>query len=215
LLFAYLGLNRHRTAERGELIEAVWSTEAPAATEVALNALLSKLRSVLGEDVLPRRSSLRLDLEDAWVDVEAAAEAVHRAESAIALGEWARAWSPSLVALFVSEREFLPGEDAFWVDEQRRQLSEIRLRSLDTYAAAGLGIGGTELSAANRAARELIRLAPFRETGHRHLMQALAMQGNVAEALRVYTSLCELLRDELGTSPSQRTRTLYEHLLAN
>jgi hypothetical protein len=41
--------------------------------------------------------------------VEAARKAVHQAESPVALGEWKRAWDPSLVALFVAEREFLPG----------------------------------------------------------------------------------------------------------
>lgn len=48
------------------------------------------------------------------------------------------------------------------------------------------------------APKELVRLAPLRESGHQILMQALARTGNVAESLRVYTSLCDVLRDELG-----------------
>jgi hypothetical protein len=48
--------------------------------------------------------------------VEAARKAVHQAESRVGLGEWKRAWDPSLVALFVAEREFLPGEDAAWMN---------------------------------------------------------------------------------------------------
>ena len=45
-------------------------------------------------------------------------------------------------------------------------------------------------------------------------MQALAAQGNLAEALAVYGQLSECLRDQLGVSPSPATRELYEHLLA-
>jgi hypothetical protein len=69
------------------------------------------------------RSSVRLrQPTDISVDVEKAAEAVHRAESKVALGEWKRAWAPSLAALFVAERTLLPGEDAPWIVEQRRLL---------------------------------------------------------------------------------------------
>jgi len=212
LLFAYLTVNRHRLVSRHELGEALWP-EPPAATDSALNALLSKLRRALGADAVDGRSSLRLLLGDAWIDVEAAPEAIHRAESAVALADWTRAWGPSLVALFVAEREFLPGEDLAWIDDQRRRLAEIRLRALECYAVAGLGLGGTELAAATRAARELVRLAPLRESGYRHLMQALAAQGNAAEALRVYSVLCEALRDELGVAPSAPTRAIYEQLV--
>jgi SARP family transcriptional regulator, regulator of embCAB operon len=146
LLFAYLTVNRHRLVSRHELGEALWP-EPPAATDSALNALLSKLRRALGADAVDGRSSLRLLLGDAWIDIEAAPEAIHRAESAVALADWRRAWGPSLVALFVAEREFLPGEDLAWIDDQRRRLAEIRLRALECYAVAGLGLGGTELAA--------------------------------------------------------------------
>jgi len=160
------------------------------------------------------RSTLRLCLRDAWVDLEAAAEAIHRAESSVAQHDWLRAWGPTLTAMFVAERDFLPGEDAPWIDEIRHQLTELRLSALECYAAAGLGIGGTELSAAVRAGRQLTRLAPLRESGYRYLMQALAAQGNLAEALGVYGQLSEYLRDQLGVSPSPATRELYERLLA-
>jgi DNA-binding SARP family transcriptional activator len=45
-------------------------------------------------------------------------------------------------------------------------------------------------------------------------MRALAAQDNLAEALDVYGHLSECLRDQLGVSPSQATRELYEELLA-
>jgi DNA-binding SARP family transcriptional activator len=119
-----------------------------------------------------------------------------------------------LVALFVAERDFLPGEDAPWIDEIRHQLVVLRLRALECYAAAELGIGGAELAGAVRAGRQLIRLAPLRESGYRYLMQALAAQDNLGEALHVYTQLCECLRDQLGVPPGPATRELYERLLA-
>jgi DNA-binding SARP family transcriptional activator len=214
LLFAYLVLKRHRAAGRDELIDAVWSERPPSAADAGLNALVSKLRKVLGAEVIDGRTSLRLQLDkDAQVDVEVAARAVHRSESQIALRDWMRAWGPSQVALFIAEREFLPGESGPWIDDERHRLGEVRLRALEAYAAAALGTGGTELPAAVRACRQLVRLVPLRESGYQLLMQALASEGNVAEALRVYTNLSDTLRDELGVAPCATTQAVYERLL--
>jgi SARP family transcriptional regulator, regulator of embCAB operon len=214
LLFTYLVVNRHRHIPRDELAEALWREPDPAAVDARLNPLLSKVRRAFGADAVDGRSTIRLCLPEAWVDLEAAAEAIHRAESAVVQQGWARAWSPALTALFVAERDFLPGEDAPWIDEIRDQLMQLRLRALECYAAAGLGLGGTELAGAIRAGWQLTRVAPLRESGYRYLMQALAAQGNLAEALGVYGQLNECLRDQLGVSPSPTTRELYERLLA-
>jgi DNA-binding SARP family transcriptional activator len=214
LLFTYLVVNRHRQVARDELAEALWREPDPAAVDARLNPLLSKLRRAFGTNIIDGRFTLRLNLPDAWVDLEAAVDAIHRAESSVAQQDWTRAWGPVLTALFVAERGFLPGEDAPWIDEIRNQLTDLRLRALECYAAADLGIAGTELSGAVRAGRQLIQLAPLRESGYRYLMQALAAQGNLAEALTIYVQLCDCLREQLGVSPSPATRDLYQHLLA-
>ena len=214
VLLAFLVLNRHRPVGRDELVESLWPGHPTAAMESGLNPLISKLRKVLGPESIDGRSNLRLRLAaDARVDVETATEAVHRAESRIALGEFTGAWGPSLVALFVTEREFLPGEDGVWIADERRLLADIRVRALEVYAAAAFGTGGTELPAAVRAGRQLVRLVPMRESGYQLLMRALAAQGNVAEALRVYADLREVLRDELGVSPCASSQEVYEELL--
>jgi len=203
LLFAYLVFNRLRTLSRDELVAALW----PDGRDGGLAPLLSKLRRVVPVE------GTRLLLPDAWVDVEAAADAVHRAESAVAQQNFVRAWAPSQVALFTASRPLLPGEDTPWLDEERRRLGELHLRALEAYAAATLGVGGTELAAAVRAGRELTRREPYRESGWRLLMQALAAEGNVAEALTSYERLRRLLREDLGIAPSAPTLDLYRTLL--
>ena len=214
LLFAYLVVNRHRPVPRDQLAEALWREPDPAAVDARLNPLLSKLRRVFGADVVDGRPTLRLGLTDATVDLETAMDAIHRAESAVAQQDWTRAWAPVLTALFVAEREFLPGEDAPWIDDIRHQLGVLQVRALETYAATGLGIGGTELDGAVRAGRQLIRLVPLRERGYRYLMEALVAQDNMAEALHVYGQLTDCLREQLGASPSPATRSLYERILS-
>ncbi len=214
LLFAYLIANRNRPVSRGELVEALWFQRSPSKPDLALSALLSKLRRVLGDDVLQGRSELRMQLPaDAWIDLEAAVAAIHRAESALAVGDWEHAYAPAVIARRVASRVFLPGEDAPWIDEIRHALDRVLLRALECDAASSLRIGGAELPIATRTAGELIERAPYHEGGYRLLMEALSQSGNPAEALTVYERLRCLLRDELGTIPSAKTRAVHESLL--
>ncbi|HVW46191.1 MAG TPA: BTAD domain-containing putative transcriptional regulator [Solirubrobacterales bacterium] len=214
VLFTYLTVGRARATRREELIEALWPYRPPTAADGALSALLSRLRSALGSGVIDGRGELRLRLPDgAWVDLEAAEEAIHRAETAVAQGDWARGWGPSLIALFTARRGFLPGQDLPWADEYRRRLEEIRLAALEAYAAVALGVGGSELPPGERVARELVAAAPYNEAGYAVLMEILAARGKLAEALRAYEQLRMRLRDDLGATPAPEIRELQERLL--
>ncbi len=214
LLVAYLAASRARRATRAELVDALWPDGAPDAVEASLASLLSKLRRVIGGETLEGRAELRLSLPaDAWIDVEAAGVAVHRAESAVALGEWERAWAPARAALYTANRGFLPGYEAPWIEERRRKLDDLRVRALEAVGTSGLGMGGTETAAAERAGRELVGAAPFRESGYLLLMEALAEGGNAAEALRVYEGLRSLLREELGVAPGAAAQALHRRLV--
>jgi SARP family transcriptional regulator, regulator of embCAB operon len=214
LLFAYLVLNRFRRIERDELLIAVYGEEAAPDHHPRLSVLLSKLRRVVGSELLTGRAQIELVLSaHTFVDVEAALDALHRAESHVASGEWAEAWGPSGVAYHVASRPLMRGHDRPWLDEWRRRLDDVRLRGLECFAVARLGLGGPTLPQAADCARRLIELAPFRETGHLILMQALERSGNAAEALRAYDRLRIMLRDELGVAPSPPVQSAYRRLL--
>jgi SARP family transcriptional regulator, regulator of embCAB operon len=211
LLFVYLVANRLRASSRDELAAALWPERPPANVDSALSALLSKLRRLTP---IEGRGELRVVLPpDTWVDLEAAAEALHRAESAVARAAWTEAWGPARVAQHVAVRGFLPGESAPWIDEVRGRVEAMYVRSLELATQACLEIGGSELDTAERAARALVDVAPYRETGHRFLMELLERRGNRAEALHVYERLRLLLREELGTTPSPATQELHRRLL--
>lgn len=214
LLITYLLLNRVRTLRRDELIDALWPERPPTATDTALSALLSKLRRLLPAGTLDGRGELHLNLpREAFVDLEDAREAIHRGESALAQKQWHRAWGASQGPLFTARRGFLPDEAAGWIHTTRQELDTLHLRALECYAKACLGVRGTELVAADRSGRELITRSPYRESGYRILMQALAQAGNTAEALRIFEQLRALLRDELGIVPSTETLQLHASLL--
>ena len=214
ILFAYLVVHRHSRRSRSQLVDALWPDSASSGANGSLKSLLSKMRKVVGAEVLVGRDEPRVELPpNAFVDVEAAAERLHEAESAVGMENWTRAWAPARAALHTATRGFLPNVDLPWVDEVRRDLEDVRVRALECVAAAALGLGGPEVAAAERSGRALIEAAPFRESGYLHLMRALAAQDNIAEAIRVHERLRNLLRDELGTGPSASVREFYEQLV--
>lgn len=215
-MFVYLALNRARPVTRDELAAAIWPEQAPAGARGTLRTILSRLRGTLGRDVLDGRDELRLALpSDAFIDTEIAAAKIHEAEAAIHTEDFARALAAAAIAYSISGRGFLADEDAAWVVEQRRWLEDVHLRALECDGVASLGIGGSEVAAAERDARRLVRLAPYRESGYRLLMRALDQKGERAEALLAYEQLRTVLRDELGATPSPLTQALHSRLLGD
>jgi DNA-binding SARP family transcriptional activator len=175
---------------------------------------VSKLRRAVGPRRIEGRSAVPLVLaEDAWVDVEAAQAAIHRAESAAAHEDWQGTWVAARIAQHIGVRPLVPGADAPWLDERRRDLEGTYLRSLELAAQASLRIGGGELTPPSGRRDHSSGRLPFREDGDRYLMEALAARGNAAEALNVYETLRTLLRDELGAAPSSATQDLHRALL--
>ena len=214
LLLAYLVLNRDRPVGREELIGALWPETAPRSQDAAMRTLLSRLRSALGRGIVSGRDELGLSLpEPAWVDIEAAASEVWRAQRALDSGDARAAWALAQVPLNIASRGLLPGTQASWLEPRRQELADIRLQALEVIGRAGLSLGGTQLGSVERAARTLIDSEPYRESGYVLLMAALEAQGNVAEGMRVFEQLRSLLRDELGIAPSPEAIQAHERLL--
>src|SRR3954464_14047770 len=215
LLFAYLVLNRARPVRRDELVEALWSENGqPESADALLRPPLSRLRKALGPGRLEGRTELTLVLpDDAWIDWEGARGRPGRTRGALGSGDHRTAWQAANQAAEIAGRGLLPGLEADWIDERRRELSDLRVEALEGAAAAGAALGGADLAGAERAARAAVEAAPFRESARAALMEVLRAGGNVAEALRVYEDLRVVLRDELGATPGARVMALHERLL--
>jgi SARP family transcriptional regulator, regulator of embCAB operon len=215
LVFAYLFTERARAVSRDELAEILWPRQLPAASDVALSAIVSKVRALFGEVGLSRDSVVATSggynvalPADAWVDTEAALESVHLAEAALLSSNIRAAYGPSVVACAILRRPFLTGEEGAWVDGRRQALRKNLLRALECLAQIHSATG--EISLAVRAAEEAVELEPLREAGYRRLMLVHDAAGNRAEALGVYARLQAVLKAELMTTPAPETRRVFD-----
>ena len=166
LLFAYLVTHRHEPVTLDALTEALWASSPPSASLAALHALLSKLRRVDGCSV--EHGTVRLQLPRTR-----GSTSTPRATPSTAPNR--RVPSTTGRGHGVLHRQRCSSHGAASCRARRsagpmavrHELELLRQRSLETYANAALHIGRAELATAERASRELIGLAPFRETAHR------------------------------------------------
>jgi SARP family transcriptional regulator, regulator of embCAB operon len=220
LVFVYLVVERARAVDQAELAELLWPDAVPHSSALALSAIISKLRTSLGgvglsrSEVIPSAFGcyqLRLP-NGVWVDHEAAAAALDQAEGTIQAGEVAAAFGSALIAVTISKRPFLRGEDGDWVERKRSELAQTEVRARDCLAQAFHARG--EIEQALRHAREVVRLEPFRESGYVRLMKMLAERGDPAEAIRVYEQCRALLAKDLGVRPSPEVEELRRQLVS-
>lgn len=197
---------------------AIWPGDAPAQTDSSLDAILSKLRSMmktagLGAEAGISVSSGTIALQlpaDTWIDLEAGANALDEAEGALRRKDQS-AWGFANTAVVISRRPFLPDVEAPWIEAQRNALRAMQMRALQCLVTVSANIGEPLL--AIQHANEMVELEPFRETAYQLLMKMHAAAGDRAEALRVFAKCRELLRDELGVSPSPQTEAVYLEIL--
>jgi DNA-binding SARP family transcriptional activator len=212
VLLAYLVANRGEPVRRDELIDVVWQGQPPSAPEASLSSLLTSVRRTLGQDTLTGRSVLTLTLPaDTWVDVEEARAATAAAEAALAAGDPGAALERARAALDLTGQPVLAGMAGEWVEQLRSELAQLRFELLETATRSAVAVG--EVAAAERMASSLIELEPYRESGYGLLMEALALGGNVAEALLTFDRVRVMLRDELGVPPAPALTALHERLL--
>lgn len=220
LAFAFLVVNRSHPVSRDEMMSVVWPDDPPVDSDTALSAILSKLRAALrtlgadarGCGIQSHAGTLALRVPgETWIDVEAAANAIDQAEGALRREDYRGAWGDANIAASIARRPFLPRADAPWIEARRVSLRATLARAL--HCLTIISAHTNEPALALQHASELIEIEPFRETAYQQLMRLHADSGNRAEALRVFARCRDLLRDELGTSPSAQTEAVFLEIL--
>ncbi len=102
--------------------------------------------------------------------------------------------------------ELLPGWYDDWVFVERERIHQLRLHVLEAYAEALIERGA--YAQALHVALEAVATDPLRESARRCVIKVHLAEGNTAEAIREYNRFRDLLREELGVSPTHHVAEL-------
>ncbi|MET9667244.1 BTAD domain-containing putative transcriptional regulator [Streptomyces sp. NPDC006475] len=212
-LLTVLALRPGRTVPVATLVDEVWDGDPPADAVGAVQALVGRLRRVLGRDAVasPEGGGYRLCADGDDVDL-------HRFDRLA--GEGARALErgdPVKAAALLDDALAL-WQDPVLADLPARAAETARweARRLDarrTRLATALALGRAE-----EALPELVALCeahPIDESLQALRLRALRATGRPAEALAAYDIVRRSLANRLGTDPGPELRSLHAELLAD
>lgn len=232
-LLVYLALEP-RPHRRETLAALLWPDIGEEHAQNNLRSTLHRLRQPL-QAIAPElteqfinstRQSIGLDATHLRCDVQqfttlVNASAAH-ARSAAAIDDAHLAQCADCRARLIAAAELYEGEllagftlvdaPAFeeWLLLRREALHQQMVLLL--FALAAAHTARAEWESAQPYVRRLLALEPWREEGHRLLMQILARSGQRSAALAQYQQCRQVLQAELGVEPDTETTALYEQI---
>jgi WD40 repeat protein/DNA-binding SARP family transcriptional activator len=212
-LLAYLSVEAERPHERATLASLFWPDMPNEDALRNLSQTLSRMRDAIHDQqaepsyVLTSRQDLQWNRASAF-DLDATK-----------FGQWASSPDATQFAQAINlyQGEFLRGfglpdcaDFETWLLLKREHYQQLALEAMQKLAAHHLARG--DYAQAQHYARLQLGLEVWRETAHRQLMRALALNGHRSEALAQYEACRRTLAEELGVEPEAETTALYEQV---
>jgi len=214
LLFYLLS---RESATKAQIGLDLWPEASPEQLRSAFHSALHHLRRALGGGDWIRYAGGRYAFareHPFTYDVHDFEEHVHLAREQPGEGEATgreTAMAHLTAALRKAGGDFLADiPHADWALFERERLRQVRVDSMLLLAEGHFTAAA--YPAAAEVFQQLLALDGYLEVAHRGLLRCLARQGESAQAVRHYQGVVDLLRADLGTSPSPETTLLFERI---
>ncbi|MEU2672871.1 BTAD domain-containing putative transcriptional regulator [Streptomyces sp. NPDC007164] len=226
-LLAALALRAGRPVPVADLVDDTWGVDPPHDAPAALQALVGRLRRILGRDAITStHGGYRLEAGPDEVDLHAFERLSRRGAEELDSGDPATAartlrtalglWrGPALADLPDRDHGHALRPDAHRLAALERRI-EADLRCAATGAGAGAGPDDGRTSGPRTLVPELMELTaahPYDERFRAQLIRALCAEGRQADALVAYEDARRTLADGLGADPGAELTQLHRELL--
>jgi len=213
-LLKLLAVERARLVSVDRITEVLWDGDPPAAPEQHVATLVSRLRRILGPEVIRggRQGYQLAGSQAIMIDLDEAARLISHAERELGTAPAVAGAAAERAVEILSPGTALAEEPyAAWAEPARDELRGLLRRARHALAEAAQATGDADLAA--RVAADVMADDPFDEGAHRLFMSACAAAGERAKALETYARLSSRLAEELGTDPAPETHDVYLAIL--
>lgn len=216
-LFQYLLVNRGRVVLRDKLYEVLWPESTWSPSSSSLKVAMHALRQILnvqsdgtggyGVRIVRQDFGYILHAEEIWVDVEEFESRVKAGKAADQAGDTDTAMAEFAEAMEVYQGDFLAGDSADWVIEQREWCRSLALRALDRLCADAEQRG--DFGEVLQWCRRVIELDPYQEHAYQLLITVHGCFGELGAVQRWHDICVRRLRDDLSVQPSDETERIF------
>jgi two-component SAPR family response regulator len=220
-LFQYLLVNRNMLVLKERLRAVLWPHAEQNRKSSSLKVAVHSLRQVLDANNGNAGHSLEIVYQnhgymlktgnDVWLDFGEFERLVGEARVAESRGDTGAALATHERAVALYRGDFLVGETASWVEEQRAWLRASAVRSLHVLACDALA--HRESGRALQFCRQSLEIEAYREETYRTIMLAHAMCGQRSEVQRWYDLCANRLRSSVAVEPSSETQRVLREAL--
>ncbi len=217
-IFKYLVMHRAQPVPKEVLMEVFWPGADPDAARNNLNVAVYGLRKALAKAdpdfsfVLFRQDCYSFNPAlPMWVDAEAFADRIHRAQAAEQRGDLSAAMAEYRVAQAIYDSALLV-EDRYedWLIPHRQSLQDDYMKVLQRLRSHH--VDNAEFEACIGVTSRMLDVDRCDEDAHRLLMRCYSRMGHAHLALRQYHFCVDALARELNLIPSPQTVALFQQI---
>lgn len=212
-VLAALLVAREEVISDERLCRLLWGWAPPATVSAQLYTYVSRLRKILGDEVLidRRPPGYAMSIGNATLDLTEFERLALGGREALIAEDFEKAGE--LLRGALARWNGLPFANAteYLADTEAPRLTEARTVTLEHRIAADLALGRHEQITGELTG--LVAEFPLRERIRCQLMTALCRSGRQADAIHLYHHGRAVLADELGVNPGEELQSTYRALL--
>lgn len=197
-LFYYICVNK--TITRDEAISLLWLDNNESLAKKNLRDALYKIRKIFGENIFlkTKKSDISINNDIIEIDIDKVSE-----------DNINKLYVGNFLSNFIIKDN---NEFNDWITSKRNEYKSKFIKKINYLLNEMISI--RDYNRINYYANILVSNDPYNEKVYRDIMKIHALNGNYNMAVKIYSDLCKILKEELDTTPEKNTFKMYREILS-